>query len=49
MKKFMSAAVAVIGIIAISVMVYTVVHFGSVNMSRSQQAYVHWRSTGEFK
>lgn len=43
MKKFISAAAAIIGVIAITATVYAVLHFGSVNMSRvSTQAYA-WR------
>ena len=43
MKKIISAAMAVIGILAVAAMVFTVGRFGSYNMSRvSQQAY-QWR------
>jgi hypothetical protein len=43
MEKFISAAAAVIGVIAVAATVYAVVHFGSVNMSRvDAQAYA-WR------
>ena len=43
MKKFVSAAMAAIGVIAVAATVYAVLHFGSVNMSRvDAQAYA-WR------
>lgn len=49
MKKFVSAAMAIIGIIAVVTMVYFVVHYGEVNTRRCNEAYAHWRFTGEFR
>jgi hypothetical protein len=43
MKRFISAAAAVIGVIAVAATVYAVLHFGSVNMSRVKTQAYAWR------
>lgn len=48
MKKFTSF-LALIGAIALLWTAAKVVHYGSVNMNRANESYIHWRTTGELR
>ena len=43
MKRFISAATAVIGIVAVALTIYFVVNFGATNMRRVNEQSARWR------
>lgn len=48
MKKFTNI-IAILGAMALLWAVAKIINYGSVNMNRANESYIHWRTTGELR